>query len=418
MEGIGLLCFINMEHLKKLLQEVNVILQKEKVRKEESRKRGERFNVFEMLGVAHYEVTHSKIIAGFLNPQGSHGQGNLLLRLFLQTIENNDIIDLDTSNAKVYTEYGIGVDGRLDIFIENGSHGIIIENKVYAGDQPEQLKRYNDFAKEKYGEGNYMIYYLTLYGYEASEDSANGIAYKCISYYEHIINWLQLCIHECATMPLVRETLVQYLNHIKQLTNQDMDSLNKEKIMELFDSPEKWSAFIELSNMREKLVYELKSRLVFELQRISEKYIANSNWEFFYDNDINIISIRPIDTPLIGIAVEWSTWNSPWSKRSAAIRIEANKINSFIVFEKIKKTRHLLPMQDFEENVQNHGWFPFIKQIPAKVFNVKDEISSFEECLYIANKNPEILANNLWKEVFEPFAKEEYANIMSSCVIQ
>ena len=252
-----------MEQLKKLLQDVNLILQKEKVRKEESRKRGERFNVFEMLGVAHYEVTHSKIIAGFMNPQGSHGQGDLFLRLFLQTIENNDKIYLDTSNAKVYTEYGIGVDGRLDIFIENGSHGIIIENKVYAGDQPEQLKRYNDFAKEKYGEGNYMIYYLTLYGHEASGDSANGIAYKCISYYEHIINWLQLCIHECATMPLVRETLVQYLNHIKQLTNLDMDSLNKEELIELlaeknnFETVAEVGAFITDANNVKK-VYSLK----------------------------------------------------------------------------------------------------------------------------------------------------------------
>lgn len=211
-----------MENIKKLLQEVNVILQKEKVRKEESRKRGERFNMFEMLGVAHYEVTHSKIIAGFLNPQGSHGQGDLFLRLFLQTIENKDEIYADASNAKVYTEYGKGVDGRLDIFIENGSHGIIIENKVYAGDQPEQLKRYNDFAKEKYGEGSYMIYYLTLYGHEASEDSVidpktgECVNYNCISYSKDINNWLQLCIQESATMPLVRETLVQYLNHIKQ----------------------------------------------------------------------------------------------------------------------------------------------------------------------------------------------------------
>ena len=235
-----------MEQLKKLLQEVNVILQKEKVRKEESRKRGERFNVFEMLGVAHYEVTHSKIIAGFLNPQGSHGQGDLFLRLFLQTIENNDEIYLDTSNAKVYTEYDTGT-GRIDILIEdNTGHGIVIENKVYAGDQPEQLIRYNSFAENKYKKENYTIYYLTLYGYEASDNSANGIAYKCISYCEHIINWLQLCIHECATMPLVRETLVQYLNHIKQLTNQDMDSLNEEELIELLAGENNFETAVEV----------------------------------------------------------------------------------------------------------------------------------------------------------------------------
>ena len=224
-----------MEQLKKLLQDVNVILQKEKVRKEESRKRGERFNVFEMLGVAHYEVTHSKIIAGFLNPQGSHGQGDLFLRLFLQTIENKDKINLDTSNAKVYTEYDTGVYGRLDIFIDNGSYGIIIENKVNAGDGPEQLSRYNSFAENKYKKENYTIYYLTLDGHEASENSIKNketgecVKYNYVSYSKDIINWLQRCIHDCATMPLVRETLVQYLNHIKQLTNQDMDRLSDQE---------------------------------------------------------------------------------------------------------------------------------------------------------------------------------------------
>lgn len=407
-----------MEQLKKLLQDVNLILQKEKVRKEESRKRGERFNVFEMLGVAHYEVTHSKIIAGFMNPQGSHGQGDLFLRLFLQTIENNDKIYLDTSNAKVYTEYGIGVDGRLDIFIENGSHGIIIENKVYAGDQPEQLKRYNDFAKEKYGEGNYMIYYLTLYGHEASGDSANGIAYKCISYYEHIINWLQLCIHECATMPLVRETLVQYLNHIKQLTNQDMDSMNEEKLMELFDSSEKWSAFIGLSNMKNQLLDRLKSRLLNELKIIANKELTNTMWSFDYDK--NHISIKPTGSPQIGITIEWNYWNEnfPWCIRGACIWVDCKKTNGAVVFNNIKANSHLLPMHNYDENAQNQEWFPFIKQIPSKVFEVGDSQISVEECLYMAKDNARRLAENIWEEVFEPFAKKEYANIMSSCVTQ
>lgn len=407
-----------MELLKKLLLDVNVILQKEKVRKEESRKRGERFNVFEMLGVAHYEVTHSKIIAGFLNPQGSHGQGNLFLRLFLQTIETEGKINIDTTNAKVYTEYDTG-DGRIDILIEdNIGHGIVIENKVYAGDQPEQLKRYNNFAKEKYGEGNYMIYYLTLYGHEASGDSANGIAYKCISYYEHIINWLQLCIHECATMPLVRETLVQYLNHIKQLTNQDMDSMNEEKLMELFDSSEKWSAFIGLSNMKNQLLDRLKSRLLNELKIIANKELTNTMWSFDYDK--NHISIKPTGSPQIGITIEWNYWNKnfPWCIRGACIWVDCKKTNGAVVFNNIKANSHLLPMHNYDENAQNQGWLPFIKQIPSKVFEVGDSQISVEECLYMAKDNARRLAENIWEEVFEPFAKKEYANIMSSCVTQ
>ena len=86
----------------KLLNEANTILQQEKIKKEESLKRGERFNMFRTLGVAHYEVTHSTIIASFLNPKEFHGQGDKFLELFLSII--GDETELDTANSNVYTE--------------------------------------------------------------------------------------------------------------------------------------------------------------------------------------------------------------------------------------------------------------------------------------------------------------------------
>ena len=146
------------KELHDLLNVVNGILQQEKIKKEESLKRGERFNMFATLGVAHYEVTHSAIIASFLDPKESHGQGDKYLRVLLNVIDSR--IMPDTSNASVYTEYSMN-DGRIDILIEdNFGHGIIIENKIYACDQDKQLIRYNSFARTKYGSGNYSIYYL------------------------------------------------------------------------------------------------------------------------------------------------------------------------------------------------------------------------------------------------------------------
>ena len=87
-----------------------------KIKKEESLKRGERFNMFETLGVAHYEVMHSAIIASFLDPMESHGQGDKFLRVLFDVIDGN--IMPDTSNASVYTEYSMN-DGRIDILIED-----------------------------------------------------------------------------------------------------------------------------------------------------------------------------------------------------------------------------------------------------------------------------------------------------------
>lgn len=45
------------------------------------------FNVFHLCQVDHYETMHSRIIAEFLNPQGSHGMGDVFLSEFLRLKE-------------------------------------------------------------------------------------------------------------------------------------------------------------------------------------------------------------------------------------------------------------------------------------------------------------------------------------------
>lgn len=219
-----------MEKLKELFNDVNAILQEEKIKKEESLRRGERFNMFQVCGVDHYEVKHSAIIASFLDPKGNHGQKDKFLKAFISIVD--DKTGMETSSCSVYTEY-VTNEGRIDILLEDKmGKSIIIENKVYAADQWEQLKRYDKFSKDKYGEGNYAIYYLTLDEHGASDDSGKGINYTRISYKEHILNWIEECIKESTTTPLIRETLIQYRNHIKQLTNQDMEANNKRELLD------------------------------------------------------------------------------------------------------------------------------------------------------------------------------------------
>ena len=75
-----------MADLNNLLNEAKFILAKAKVSRNESRLRGEQFNIFHACGVNHYETKHSAIIAEFLNPEGSHGQGDIYLKEFLVII--------------------------------------------------------------------------------------------------------------------------------------------------------------------------------------------------------------------------------------------------------------------------------------------------------------------------------------------
>lgn len=223
-----------MADLNNLLNEAKFILAKAKVSRNESRLRGEQFNIFHACGVNHYETKHSAIIAEFLNPEGSHGQGDIYLKEFLATFGENEMLSsFDTSTASVTTEYAVP-NGRLDLLITNiKNQAIIIENKIYAEDQWEQLKRYKEFAEKKYRSGNYVILYLTLWGDETSKQSGESVAYICISYKETILKWLERCIQLSAQKPLIRETMIQYTNLIKELTHQAMEQKYKNEFLEL-----------------------------------------------------------------------------------------------------------------------------------------------------------------------------------------
>ena len=199
---------------------------------------GGRFNMFRVCGVNHYENTHSAIIAEFLNPMGTHGLKSKLLECFIKTLgESFSIQKFNFEKARVRTEHTIE-EGRIDILIEdNQNKAIIIENKIYAIDQQEQLKRYYSYAQTSFRNGS-QILYLTLEGNTASEQSGGGVSYLSISYKKDIINWLEECVAIASRCPIVRETIIQYINHLKQLTNQDMNTKNKEEITEILSKIE------------------------------------------------------------------------------------------------------------------------------------------------------------------------------------
>ena len=279
-----------MDNIKTLLQKVQHLIALDKQRKEEARKRGERYNIFSVLGIETSEVqTHSAFLASLLNPDGNHGVGNAFLDAFVREMNIGDL-QLDTTNSQVRVEYVTG-DGRIDILIyDNNKKAIIIENKIYAGDQYEQLKRYDDYAKQQFTKG-YRLLYLTLDGHKPSEDSTKDLednqylrlAYNnnmnvCDEEYSNsdnvisqdILHWLEECVKIAYNKPLVRETIIQYQSLIKTLTGMNSENETKQEIIKLFATKENYeTAALIADNIREikkHLVYsivepEIKSKL-------------------------------------------------------------------------------------------------------------------------------------------------------------
>lgn len=219
-----------------LLDQVNAITARYKKINELT---GENFNVFRILKLESSEVRmHSAFIAELLNPNGSHGQKDVFLELFIKAFCFKERL-IDTESCKVKVEDNIGAinkarteGGRIDITItDKYHHQIIIENKIYAGDQDYQLARYYNYSNEA------DLIYLTLDGKLPDDNSKreleDGVHFKCYSYKNDILDWLELCRKEVAIYPIVREAISHYINLIKYLTNQTINQTMQEELSDL-----------------------------------------------------------------------------------------------------------------------------------------------------------------------------------------
>lgn len=204
-------------------QSTQILLNLISEKKQRAIERGEYYNIFEVLNLSTDEVRlHSSFIADLLNPKGKHGLGVKPLNSFLKIL-GLDFDEETLGNCNVKREYVIGSisadqtsGGNIDILLTIGDYLIIIENKIYAGDQPRQLVRYHNFAKSR---PHHSLVYLTLGGDKPSDSSADelvyGKDYKCISYRKDITEWIEECLSMAVAKPLIRETLQQYLFIIK-----------------------------------------------------------------------------------------------------------------------------------------------------------------------------------------------------------
>lgn len=254
-----------------ILNQVRIVSRKIKEQRKEKFERGENYNIFNDLGFMSDEVhLHSMFLANLLNPKGSHGQRGKFLEAFLKMLQKSfpaisaDKLELDITNASVEVEKYIGRQtdsegGRIDIYLTDGKHSIIIENKIYASDQHHQMLRYWNYGMSQKGddtEKSFVLIYLTLDGCSPSKESLgedlkeNDIV--CLSYKNDIRGWLDRCVELSSRTPLVRETINQYISTIDILTNNVMED-NKE-LLDILCKEENLDAVYDIANNKNIVV--------------------------------------------------------------------------------------------------------------------------------------------------------------------
>jgi len=264
---------------------------------------GENFNIFSVIRMETDErYTHSAIIGELLNPKGSHGQGSVFLKLFFKEIAVlNEIEDFDYDSADLQLEQHIGTinkeytkGGYIDLLIKDNKNCILIENKIYASDQKNQLVRYKNHYP------NSVLLYLNLFGDEPSKNSSGKLAkdkdYFIISYKNEITKWLDNCYKEAVEQPILRETIKQYLNLVKGLTNQSINQKMSEEIIKMILNSEDYTkSALETKEAMDKIYNTLITKLV-QVSKLSDddkNYLNSKIKEVFLGGNLVVVEKFP-----------------------------------------------------------------------------------------------------------------------------
>lgn len=197
----------------------------------------EDLNIFTILGMENKEVTaHSAFLYSVFKPFRDNGKINFdnleILISYLLEKADKSVTENDIISAAIYREYQTKY-GRLDFLIEyttkdNCKNAIVIELKVRAEEQENQIDRYFEYLdNEQYS--NSYVFFLTPTGYEAKTDTnKRSIA---ISLKKDIVKVLELIKSNIKdNYENYKAIIEQYIQVIKKLTGENyMNNILKSK---------------------------------------------------------------------------------------------------------------------------------------------------------------------------------------------
>lgn len=243
------------------------------------------FNAFALASnIYHRENLHSDVMAAILDPDGSHGQGDRFLMLFLEFLNERHDLKLDLED---YRDAIIEREpGRIDLLIR-GTRGdrpkaIIIENKINgAGDMDCQVVRYLEKVRTVWKLDCEAIVYLTLqqkgrpctHGWPDEEREQVEPLLKSICAFADAPDdlhsgWLRPCVGSAADSNLeVAHVIRQYRQLILKLGQNAMNQPLMEEFYDLLKVGERYKAALNLKAIMNDLPAFRCQRLIYEFQK-------------------------------------------------------------------------------------------------------------------------------------------------------
>ncbi|MBM3300210.1 MAG: PD-(D/E)XK nuclease family protein, partial [Deltaproteobacteria bacterium] len=197
----------------------------------------QRFNVFKALGVPRRELSHSVFLAYVFDPHKPHGCGSSIASAFLRAayreakahgcsqLQLLQVAFLDLDSAIVRRELGY-----IDILIDVPSSRAVfaIENKIEAGEQLDQLSRYQDFISRNFSLSRYsvrVLLFLTPMGWlpttvnPGSNVPVIPISYRCVL--DALDSGLRCCNNQTAAAFI--ENAIDHIREEIMLVGPDRD---------------------------------------------------------------------------------------------------------------------------------------------------------------------------------------------------
>lgn len=237
----------------------------------------EDLNLFTVLGMENKEVTaHSAFLYSVFKPFRDENVINCEnLKILISTLLNRKNVNVNVNEivcASIHREYPTEY-GRFDFFIEYTTNdikknAIVIELKIWAGEQENQIDRYFDYLDQE--EYNFKhVFFLTPTGYEASTDTNHRSI--PVSLKKDIVEVLNTIInHTNDEYWNYKAILQQYIQLIKKIT----EGALMEKIL---NSKEDIIAVGKLYDERNKTLTELLKTFMTLIFDNTLSKISNSN---------------------------------------------------------------------------------------------------------------------------------------------
>ena len=219
-----------------------------------------KMNILDVIHRTRHENHNSDIIAYLLDPYQKHYQGKKYLEMFLEKVG----LDINSNHLiEVFREYLTNENRRIDIYIDSKEWGVIIESKIGAEEQENQLNHYYEFITGKYPNKKIYILFLTLGGSDSEtlceSVKNNKTIYRNITWEHHILAWIESVLAIQDVDNNLKEGLKQYKDSLDILTNKtNEDIMEQTTILE------------SLINNKGELTIDLDSKAFENLNKVSD----------------------------------------------------------------------------------------------------------------------------------------------------